>query len=123
MSPLLPLILLPLIASLLIMAGANARRTALGAALINLLLSVFLFFRYDRVTAGWQFVSDWKVLPKLGINMTLGADGLTLTMLLLSTLVTFSALWVAPKIEKREGLGRSDWCLCLARCPVSLFVP
>jgi len=104
MSPLLLLILLPLIASLLIMVGANPRRTALGAAILNLLLSVVLFARYDQHAGGWQFLSDWHILPKLGVNLTLGADGLTLVMLLLSTLVTLSALWVAPKIEKREGL-------------------
>jgi NADH-quinone oxidoreductase subunit M len=104
MSPLLLLILLPLIASLLIMVGANPRRTALGAAILNLILSVVLFARYDQHAGGWQFVSDFKILPKLGINLTLGADGLTLAMVLLSTLVTLSALWIAPRIEKREGL-------------------
>jgi NADH-quinone oxidoreductase subunit M len=104
MSPLFLLILFPLIACLLIMVGANPRRTALGAAILNLLLTVVLFARYDQHAGGWQFVSDWHILPKLGVNLTLGADGLTLVMLLLSTLVTLSALWVAPKIEKREGL-------------------
>jgi NADH-quinone oxidoreductase subunit M len=104
MSPLLLLILIPLLASLLIMVGTNPRRTALGASWINLLLSLGLFLRYDLHAGGWQFVSDWNVLPKLGINLTLGADGLTLTMLLLSTLVTLSALWVAPKIDKHEGV-------------------
>jgi NADH-quinone oxidoreductase subunit M len=104
MSPLLLLILLPLIASLLIMMGANPRRTALAAAILNLLLSVVLFARYDQHAGGWQFLSDWHILPKLGVNLTLGADGLSLVMILLSTLVTLSALWVAPKIEKREGL-------------------
>ncbi|MEI6344724.1 MAG: NADH-quinone oxidoreductase subunit M [Verrucomicrobiota bacterium] len=104
MSPLLLLILLPLASSLLIMVGANPRRTALGAAFLNLVLSVLLFARYDLHAGGWQFVSEWHVLPNLGINLSLGADGLSLTMLLLSTLVTFSALWIAPKIEKREGL-------------------
>ena len=49
MSPLLLLILLPLIASLLIMVGANPRRTALGAAILNLILSVVLFARYDSM--------------------------------------------------------------------------
>ena len=104
MSPLLLLILLPLFASLFIAVGANARRTALGAAFLNLILSIFLFARYDLHAGGWQFVSEWHVVPRLGINLILGADGLTLCMLLLSTLVTFSALWVAPKIEKQEGL-------------------
>jgi NADH-quinone oxidoreductase subunit M len=104
MSPLFALIALPLVAILLIMAGANPRRTALGAAFLNLILSLLLFVRYDLNAGGWQFVSEWHVLPRLGINVILGADGLALTMLLLSTLVTFSALWVAPAVEKLEGL-------------------
>ena len=104
MSPLLLLILFPLVASFLVMAGANARRTSLGAAFLNLIVSIVLFARYDLHSGGWQFVSEWHVLPKLGINLILGADGLTLTMLLLSTLVTCSALWIAPKIDKHEGL-------------------
>ena len=97
-------ILLPLAASLLIMVGADPRRTALGAAVLNLAASLILFFSYDQKAGGWQFLSEWKILPKLGINMTLGADGLTLTMLLLATLVTVSALWVAPRVGKHEGL-------------------
>ena len=104
MSPLLLLIVLPLVASLFIAVGANPRRTALGTAFLNLVASIILFARYDLHVGGWQLVSEWHVIPRLGINLILGADGLSLTMLLLSTLVTFSALWVAPKIEKQEGL-------------------
>jgi NADH:ubiquinone oxidoreductase subunit 4 (subunit M) len=78
------LIVLPLAASVLIMLGAAPRIMALGTAILNLLISVVLFARYDLTTGGWQFVSEWKILPQLGINMTLGADGLTLTMLLLA---------------------------------------
>ena len=98
------LIIIPLLASVLIMVGANPRRTALGAAILNLIVSIVLFARYDLHAGGWQFLSDWKILPRLGITMSLGADGLTMTMLLLATLVTLSSLWVAPKIEKMEGL-------------------
>ena len=104
MSPLFPLIIIPLLASLFIAVGANPRNTSLGAAFLNLILSIFLFARYDLHEAGWQFVSEWHVVGSLGINLILGADGLSLTMLLLSTVVTFSALWVAPKVDKQEGL-------------------
>jgi len=105
MKLILPLLIaIPLAASFFIIAGANPRRTALWAALINLLASLLLFSRYDLHAGGWQFVSEWHVMPKYGINLILGADGLTLTMLLLSTLVTFAALRVAPKIAKQEGL-------------------
>ena len=37
-------IVLPLAASLLIMAGADPRRTSLGAAVVNLAFSLVLFF-------------------------------------------------------------------------------
>jgi NADH-quinone oxidoreductase subunit M len=98
------LIVLPLVASLLIMVGAAPRPAALFSSVVSLGASIALLFGYNQHAGGWQFVSEWKILPKLGINMTLGADGLTLTMLLLATLVTLSAVWVAPKVEKNEGL-------------------
>jgi NADH-quinone oxidoreductase subunit M len=97
-------IVLPLLASLLIMVGSAPRPTAILSSVLVLAASVALFLGYDLHAGGWQFVSEWKILPKLGINMTLGADGLTLTMLLLAALVTLSAVWVAPKVEKHEGL-------------------
>ena len=68
MSPLLLLIILPIAASLLIMAGANPRRTALGATLLNLVVSIFLFARYDLQAGGWQLVSEWHVLPILALT-------------------------------------------------------
>jgi NADH-quinone oxidoreductase subunit M len=97
-------IVLPLLASVLIMVGASPRPTAILSSVLVLAASVALFLGYDQHAGGWQFVSEWKILPKLGINMTLGADGLTLTMLLLAALVTLSAVWIAPKVEKHEGL-------------------
>lgn len=104
MSPLLLLIIFPLAAALLIAVGSNPRVTSLWAAGVNLVLSIFLFARYDLHLGGWQFVSEWAVMPHLGINLILGADGLSMTMLLLSTVVTFSSLWIAPKIEQQERL-------------------
>jgi NADH-quinone oxidoreductase subunit M len=97
-------IVLPLLASVLIMVGASPRPTAILSSVLVLAASAALFLGYDQHAGGWQFVSEWKILPKLGINMTLGADGLTLTMLLLAALVTLSAVWIAPKVEKHEGL-------------------
>jgi NADH-quinone oxidoreductase subunit M len=98
------LIVMPLLASLLIMLGANPRVAALTSSVVSLGISILLFICYDMHAGGWQFLSEWKIVPKLGINLTLGADGLTLTMLLLATLVTLSAVWIAPKVEKNEGV-------------------
>lgn len=111
MSPLLFLILIPLVAAIFMMVGAPARFTALLASSLNLILSLVLIVRYDRIAAGWQYLQQMPVLPNLGLNFSLGADGLSLTMLLLTTLVSFSAIIVAPKVERFPALFYS--CLLL----------
>jgi len=47
----------------------------------------------------------------LGLNFSLGADGLSLTMLLLTTLVSFSAIVITPKTDRFPALFYS--CLLL----------
>lgn len=104
MSPLLFLLLIPFVAVLFIALGAPARFTALLSTGLNLLLSVFLFIHYDQSTGGWQYVQEIGVLPQLRLNFSLGADGLSLTMLLLTTLVSFVAIGTTPNIERSPRL-------------------
>ncbi|MBX9577191.1 MAG: NADH-quinone oxidoreductase subunit M [Chthoniobacterales bacterium] len=111
MSPLLFLILIPFVAAIFMMVGAPARFTALLASGLNLILSLFLVVRYDHVATGWQYLQQTPVLPNLGLNFSLGADGLSLTMLLLTSLVSFAAIAIAPKTERFPGLFYS--CLLL----------
>lgn len=95
MSPLLFLILVPVISALLIMAGANPRSTSILGSFINFLFFGVLFMFFRHTDAGYQFVSATPVVPQLGISLTLGADGLSLMMLFLSTIVTLAAVLVA----------------------------
>lgn len=103
MSPLIFLILVPLVAAAFIMAGSSARPTALAASAVNLIFSLVLLAVYPR-EGGYQFLSnEIPVVPALGIQFILGADGLSLVMLLLSTLVTFAAVAVARTPEKNPN--------------------
>ena len=102
-SPLLYLILFPVVGALFIMAGSPARPTALVAAGMNLLATLVLFASYRLGDGGYQFVSQTHVLPAFGINFILGADGLSLAMLLLSTLVTVCAVAVAGNPKSMTG--------------------
>lgn len=111
MSPLLFLILIPFIAALFIMVGAPARFTALLAASLNLILSFVLMIRYDYANPGWQYLQQTPILPNLGLNFSLGADGLSLTMLALTSLVSFAAITISPKTERFPALFYS--CLLL----------
>ncbi|MEY4300097.1 MAG: NADH-quinone oxidoreductase subunit [Verrucomicrobiota bacterium] len=104
MSPLLSLILIPLVTAAFCMAGAAPRRISLFGAGANLLLCLYLIASYNHGIGGFQFVSENALYPAYGISFSLGADGLSLVLLLLSTVVTFAAVWVTPKVEKFAGM-------------------
>lgn len=91
------LILLPILASIAIALGAPARLTAIGASLLNLAASLFLFVSFDAAQASYQFVASIPVLPTPEINLSVGLDGMSLVMVLLTTIVTLCAVWVSPK--------------------------
>jgi NADH-quinone oxidoreductase subunit M len=98
------IILLPIVNALAILLGAPARKSALIAAWAQLALTLFAVLGYDRQVGGVQFPSSWTVAAEWGMSLRLGADGLSLVMLLLTALVTVAAVHCTPRIEKREGL-------------------
>src|SRR5438477_11895978 len=99
---LLFLVLCPIAAAVLIIAGAPARLTALVAAISNLFVTLILLSRFDQVAAGFQFVSSIVVSADWRIHFAFGVDGLSLLMLILATIVTVAAIWFAGKGENYE---------------------
>ncbi|HEX4638460.1 MAG TPA: NADH-quinone oxidoreductase subunit M [Chthoniobacterales bacterium] len=99
---LLFLVLCPIAAALLIILGAPARFTALAAAALNLATTLIVFFQFDRLATGFQFVSSFLVSSDWQIHFALGLDGLSLLMLLLATIVTLAAVWFTGKIDNYE---------------------
>ena len=98
------IIFIPILAALAILVGAPARKTAFGAAIAQFALTLFAFLSYNKATGGFQFASISPIVPEWKLNYAVGADGLSLVMLLLTGIVTLAAIWVTPKIEKRENL-------------------
>ncbi len=112
--PILSLVtFLPLVGALLILTvraepelvQRNARSVALWTSVINFVLSLFLWFRFDRTTADFQFVekSDW--LPVIGASYHMGVDGISMLFVLLSTLLTpicVLASWRTVKDRVKE---------------------
>lgn len=97
------LIAIPIVAAIAILLGTCAKKTALFATALNLLITLFLVFQYDQSKPGYQFLntpivlsSEWK------LSFFLGVDGLSLLMLLLTAIVALAAIWVAPHPEKLE---------------------
>ena len=98
------IIFIPLLAALGILLGAPARRTAFAAAAAQFALTLFAFLSYDKAKGGFQFLSSYPIAPDWKLNYLVGADGLSALMLLLTGIVTLAAIWVTPKVEKREPL-------------------
>lgn len=98
------LIFLPLLNAVAIMLGAPARKSALTAAAANFLIALFILLGYDRTHGGFQFAYSTPIVPEWDLKYFVAADGLSVVMLFLTALVTLAAVWVTPKVEKREGL-------------------
>ena len=90
---LLSLILfIPALAAVIVLflpAGENKlfRWFALGATLIPLALSLIVWFRFDPGKPGFQFEETYVWYQAIGSSLHLGVDGLSLTMVLLTTIL------------------------------------
>ena len=96
------LIFVPILAAVAILLGAPARRTALGASAVNLLLSLIALSQYNPVGEKFQFLWFATVLQDWDLKYFVGADGLSLLMILLTTIVTLAAVWASPRVERME---------------------
>ncbi len=83
------LIVIPLIASLLVLAlkPAQAKMLALVGALIELMISIFVAFQFEK-TEVVQFAMNKPWITSLGINFSVGIDGISLLLVLLTTGLT-----------------------------------
>ncbi len=106
---LLPLVLfVPLVAALAVLFGAPARRTSMIAAWFNVIFVGLLCADYLEYRKAFSYVM-FPVIPALDLNFRLGLDGLSLMMVVLTSLVTLSAVWVSPKMEQ----GANGFYACL----------
>lgn len=103
---LLATLLIPLLGAVLIMWMPASRHqlikyTAAAATGISLALSLLVAFAYDKDLGGMQFVLTIPWIKDLGVNFALGVDGISIPMLLLTTLIGFSAVYASWKIVDR----------------------
>jgi NADH-quinone oxidoreductase subunit M len=100
---LLFVVLFPIIAALAILFGAPARQTALWSAAIMLGATLALYFGFEGGQQGFEMVTSFQVSADWNINFTLGIDGLSLMMLLLTSVVTFAAVWFTGEIAQHRN--------------------
>lgn len=67
---------------------------------IQLLVAIVLWTKFDSSTVGFQFQEKVSWISSLNIHYSLGIDGLSLPMALLTALLSFLCIFVSWKIEK-----------------------
>ncbi len=77
------------------------RWLALGASLIPFILSLVVWFRFDANQPGFQFEESYVWYEAIGSSFHVGVDGLSLTMVLLTTLLTPLAILASFTIDDR----------------------
>jgi NADH-quinone oxidoreductase subunit M len=93
----------PIIAAILIMVGAPARKTALAASVLTFAAALFLLASFGTGERDFQHVTSFTISPEWRLSFTTGIDGLSLIMVLLATIVTLAAVWFAGTIERYEN--------------------
>src|SRR5438874_11466598 len=97
------IIFCPIIAAILIMVGAPARKTALVASVLGFAAALFLAASFGYDQPDFQYVSSFTISPEWRLSFTTGIDGLSLIMVLLASIVTLAAVWFAGNIEKYQN--------------------
>lgn len=102
----------PIVAAIIILMlpkerGENARMLALAAMIIGLILSAFVYFGYQIPPEGtpWadtiQFYEEHAWIPSLNIAYLLGVDGLSATLVFLTSIVGVGGVLISWSIEDR----------------------
>jgi NADH-quinone oxidoreductase subunit M len=97
------LVLCPIVGALIVLAGAPARVTAMCTAMLELVAVVALLALSTPALGGFEHVLTLPISSEWGLNFTLGVDGLSLIMVVLSALVLFAAVWFAGEIQHRAN--------------------
>jgi NAD(P)H-quinone oxidoreductase subunit 4 len=103
-------ILFPLVASLGIpfipdKDGKTVRWYALGIGLANFALIIYAFWsNYDFASSDLQLTETYAWIPQIGLNWSVGIDGISMPLIFLSGLISTLAILAAWKIDRKPRL-------------------
>jgi len=96
----------PFVAAVLLLAVPDRQKLAvrlialLGAA-VSLVGSIAVAFRYDIKAGGLQMPEHYPLVPSLGIDLRLAADGWSVSLLLLTGIIIFAGVWASWTLKER----------------------
>jgi len=113
---------MPFIGALLIMFLARhrplaVRLIALTTTSVSTVLSIWIYVAYEREAAGFQFYEKLSLVPPLGISYELGVDGMSLLMVLLTSVIIFAGVYT---LALEDTSGTVDGALARLRANASV---
>src|SRR5437660_344577 len=100
---LLLVIFCPIVAAIVIVAGAPARKMALVASVLTLATTLLLLASFQGSQRDFQHVTSLSLSPEWHLSFTTGLDGLSMVMVLLAAIVTMAAVWFTDRIDRYEN--------------------
>ncbi len=99
------LVFWPLLCALVVIAipgdrDREIRAIAAFSSGVSLLVAAWLYVAFRRDVAGMQFVEKWDWIPSFNIQYFVGTDGISISLILLTALVSFIACFASMGIEK-----------------------
>jgi len=107
MLPFLSLIIfIPMAAGIIILLLPAERREwirgiALAAAVLDLLLSAWVYATYNIAAGGYQFLEQLPWVPALGISYHVGVDGISTPLVLMAGVVVFCGVLISWNVQER----------------------
>jgi NAD(P)H-quinone oxidoreductase subunit 4 len=104
------IVLLPLVASAAIpllpdKKGKAIRWYSLSVALVDFALMIYAFWQnYDLQNPDFQLTETYAWIPQLGLNWSLGVDGISMPLVLLAGLVTTLSILASWKVTHKPRL-------------------
>jgi NADH-quinone oxidoreductase subunit M len=97
----------PFIAALIVMGFARhqpllVRWMSLLGATVSLAASLWVYWAYNRDTAGFQFQEQFDLVPSLGITYHFAVDGMSVLMCLLTSIIIFAGVFASWTVKERS---------------------
>jgi len=124
------MIYLPIVAGLVCLVlsrsgnAAAVRAVAIVGSLLEVALSVWLYFGYQQGAQGqpFQFVENARWMPQIGVSYHLGVDALSMFLVIMTAVVTaLVVLFASPGEQERAG-QYFFWLLALESAVVGVFM-
>ncbi len=80
----------------------SIRAYGVSVALIEFVLSLWMWFAFDSNVSGMQFMEHMALIPAFGINYILGVDGVSLFIIILAsffTMIGIASLTETPNVK------------------------